>query len=60
MQELNARVDLDKEEPADVAADYLSEFGLRRVVARPRATRICSHGDGSPRFTHARGAPASF
>ena len=27
MQELNARVDIDKEKPADVAADYLSEFG---------------------------------
>jgi osmoprotectant transport system substrate-binding protein len=27
MQELNARVDIDKEEPADVAADYLQEFG---------------------------------
>jgi osmoprotectant transport system substrate-binding protein len=27
MQELNARVDVDKEKPADVAADYLSEFG---------------------------------
>jgi osmoprotectant transport system substrate-binding protein len=28
MQELNARVDLDKETPADVAAAYLSESGL--------------------------------
>ena len=27
MQELNARVDIDKEEPADVAAAYLQEFG---------------------------------
>ena len=27
MQELNARVDIDKEEPADVAADYLQEAG---------------------------------
>ena len=27
MQELNARVDIDKEKPADVAADYLQEFG---------------------------------
>ena len=27
MQELNARVDLDKEKPEDVAADYLAEFG---------------------------------
>ena len=27
MQELNARVDLDQEEPADVAADYLQESG---------------------------------
>jgi glycine betaine/choline ABC-type transport system substrate-binding protein len=27
MQELNARVDVDKEEPADVAHDYLVEFG---------------------------------
>jgi osmoprotectant transport system substrate-binding protein len=27
MQELNARVDIDKEKPADVAADYLTEFG---------------------------------
>jgi osmoprotectant transport system substrate-binding protein len=27
MQELNARVDLDKEKPEDVAADYLEEFG---------------------------------
>jgi osmoprotectant transport system substrate-binding protein len=27
MQELNARVDIDKEKPGDVAADYLSEFG---------------------------------
>jgi osmoprotectant transport system substrate-binding protein len=27
MQELNARVDLDKEEPADVARDYLAESG---------------------------------
>ena len=28
MQELNSRVDLDKEKPADVAAAYLSESGL--------------------------------
>jgi osmoprotectant transport system substrate-binding protein len=28
MQELNARVDLDKETPADVAAQYLQETGL--------------------------------
>jgi glycine betaine/choline ABC-type transport system substrate-binding protein len=28
MQELNARVDLDKETPADVAAAYLEESGL--------------------------------
>ena len=27
MQELNARVDIDKEQPEDVAADYLTEFG---------------------------------
>lgn len=27
MQELNARVDLDKEEPSQVAADYLQESG---------------------------------
>jgi glycine betaine/choline ABC-type transport system substrate-binding protein len=27
MQELNARVDIDKEKPADVATDYLQEFG---------------------------------
>ena len=27
MQELNARVDIDKEEPADVAQQYLEEFG---------------------------------
>jgi osmoprotectant transport system substrate-binding protein len=27
MQELDARVDIDKEKPADVAADYLKEFG---------------------------------
>ncbi|HEX2128223.1 MAG TPA: glycine betaine ABC transporter substrate-binding protein [Solirubrobacterales bacterium] len=27
MQELNARVDIDKEKPADVAAEYLQEFG---------------------------------
>ena len=27
MQELNARVDIDKEKPATVAADYLKEFG---------------------------------
>jgi glycine betaine/choline ABC-type transport system substrate-binding protein/ABC-type proline/glycine betaine transport system permease subunit len=27
MQELNSRVDLDKEKPADVAAEYLSESG---------------------------------
>ena len=27
IQELNARVDLDKEKPADVAQDYLSESG---------------------------------
>jgi glycine betaine/choline ABC-type transport system substrate-binding protein len=27
MQELNARVDLDREEPAQVAADYLKESG---------------------------------
>ncbi len=27
MQELNARVDLDKEKPEDVAHDYLEEFG---------------------------------
>jgi osmoprotectant transport system substrate-binding protein len=28
MQELNARVDLDKETPADAAADYLQQFDL--------------------------------
>jgi osmoprotectant transport system substrate-binding protein len=28
MQELNARVDLDKETPEQVAGDYLSETGL--------------------------------
>ena len=28
MQELNARVDLDKEEQAKVAADYLKNFGF--------------------------------
>ncbi len=28
MRELNARVDLDKQEPEDVAADYLSESGF--------------------------------
>jgi osmoprotectant transport system substrate-binding protein len=27
MQELNARVDIDKEEPSQAAADYLSEYG---------------------------------
>jgi osmoprotectant transport system substrate-binding protein len=27
MQELNARVDIDKEKPADAAAEYLQEFG---------------------------------
>jgi osmoprotectant transport system substrate-binding protein len=27
MQELNARVDVDREKPADAAAEYLSEFG---------------------------------
>ena len=27
MQELNARVDIDKEEPAAVAQEYLQEFG---------------------------------
>ena len=27
MQELNARVSLDREKPEDVAADYLSEAG---------------------------------
>ena len=28
MQELNARVDLDKQERAKVAADYLKQFGF--------------------------------
>ena len=28
MQELNARVSLDREKPEDVAADYLQEAGL--------------------------------
>ena len=28
MQELDARVDLDKKEPADVAKEYLTETGL--------------------------------
>jgi glycine betaine/choline ABC-type transport system substrate-binding protein len=27
MQELNARVDIDKEEPAQAAEDYLREYG---------------------------------
>ena len=27
MQELNARVSLDREDPADVAADYLQQAG---------------------------------
>ena len=27
MQELNARVDVDKEKPEDVAAEYLQEAG---------------------------------
>jgi glycine betaine/choline ABC-type transport system substrate-binding protein len=30
MQELNSRVDLDKETPAKVAAEYLSEAGYLR------------------------------
>ena len=28
MQELNARVDLDKKDPAQVAQEYLTETGL--------------------------------
>jgi glycine betaine/choline ABC-type transport system substrate-binding protein len=28
MQELNARVDLDKETPEEAAADYLQQFDL--------------------------------
>ena len=28
MQELNARVDVDKEEPKAVAAEYLKSFGF--------------------------------
>ena len=28
MQELNARVDLDKKDPAQVAREYLAETGL--------------------------------
>ena len=28
MQELNARVDLDKQKREDVAADYLKQFGF--------------------------------
>ena len=28
MQELNARVDLDKKDPAEVAKEYLTETGL--------------------------------
>jgi glycine betaine/choline ABC-type transport system substrate-binding protein len=28
MQELNARVDIDKQEPTKVAADYLKNFGF--------------------------------
>ena len=28
MRELNARVDLDKEEPKQVASDYLAESGF--------------------------------
>ena len=31
MQELDARVDLDKKEPAEVAKEYLKEFGLIQV-----------------------------
>ena len=27
MQELNARVDIDREKPEDVAREYLEEFG---------------------------------
>jgi glycine betaine/choline ABC-type transport system substrate-binding protein len=27
MQELNAKVDVDKEDPADAAKEYLQEFG---------------------------------
>jgi glycine betaine/choline ABC-type transport system substrate-binding protein len=27
MQELNAKVDVDKEDPADAAREYLEEFG---------------------------------
>jgi glycine betaine/choline ABC-type transport system substrate-binding protein len=30
MQELNSRVDIDKQEPKDVAAQYLKETGLVR------------------------------
>ena len=33
MQELNAQVDIDKEDPAEAAEAYLKEFGVYRVEA---------------------------
>ena len=35
MQELNARVDIDKEKPADVAHDYLKSAPSSSVQLRP-------------------------
>ena len=39
MQELDARVDLDKKEPAEVAKEYLQETGLVEVGARSLGRR---------------------
>ena len=45
MQELNARVDVDKEKPDDAAADYLRGVRLRRVAV---AFARCPRGSGAP------------
>ncbi len=47
MQELNARVDIDKEKPADVARDYLVESGYVRGSSSALPPRV-SRGAPTP------------
>ena len=53
MQELNARVDLDKKTPEEVAGEYLSEDGARPVGASTSAP-----GTGGPMPSVPAAAPA--
>ena len=57
MQELNARVDIDKEKPADVARDYLVSSGLRGVAGAEAGAQSRLLGHRAPGRGGRRGRP---